>query len=207
MGLIIKTWNDYKDLPDFDYFDFEEDLRANLHAYNAMFSPSISEEELIDIFARSTSDGKLDVSKLVSNLEDSDGVLHVFANCYKDHVTLDNLMFNANQEFLSELSAHASDFDANIVMVGSNRQAAESDFSNAKLGKGSCYPRIEQIQKYLNQKTGNVVCNKMLLADVYNDAPHGTALTEAIGQIENYEYTNTPAAIVNDNLGWVFDER
>ncbi|WP_298623673.1 hypothetical protein [uncultured Legionella sp.] len=63
-----------------------------------------------------------------------------------------------------------------IVFVGSNRQGLIDDFGNSTAdGRGSCYPAIIQVSKYLDAKLDD-----MLLGDIFNNMADGTCFKQAM---------------------------
>ena len=128
---------------------------------------------------------------------DFDGCL--FNRSYIDSHDKDVLAHNAF--LLSTITK--TDTDKRVCFVGSSRQSQKIDAINSPK-KGSCFPAIEAISKYLHAEL-----DPFLLADIYGDLADGESYRKALIALQKGEasYYNTMRSSDSKlHANWVFDE-
>ncbi len=81
----------------------------------------------------------------------------------------------ANINLFTAFQEASVNYQKTVTFIGSNRQSLLDDMSNARQGKGSCYPAIRQISDFIGASFDN-----FLMADLYSKNEPGTAYTEAM---------------------------
>ncbi|MBA2710694.1 MAG: hypothetical protein H0U57_08905 [Tatlockia sp.] len=105
--------------------------------------------------------------------------------------SLDKDVIKHNRVMLENLIKENVVFEDLITIIGSTRQSLETDNANATVGnKGSCFPAIQQISKYLNANF-----DPFLLADTFGDLPEGTSFNRAINPDNDEPHSR-----------WLYDE-
>jgi hypothetical protein len=99
-------------------------------------------------------------------------------------------VIKSNQAFLDKIKAQNAAYKKVYTFVGSNRQSYLIDIYNSYGGKGSCFPSVGIINKYLGG-----ILDTFLLADIYGDLPDGTSFKNAINKDYKGEHSQ-----------WLFDE-
>ncbi|PWY55076.1 hypothetical protein DGG96_12890 [Legionella qingyii] len=95
-----------------------------------------------------------------------------------------------NRAYLDQLKIENTAFDTVVVLIGSNRQSYEYDYSNMGYGnkfKGSCCPAIQTVCADLN-----VTFDPFLLADVTGNLPYGTSYKLIMQEIADNTYLKNP---------------
>jgi hypothetical protein len=131
---------------------------------------------------------------------DFDGCLFN-ASFLDNYLKEENGFIRANQTFLDKLKIEARDFDQTITFVGSNRQSLEDDFRNSGWGKGSCFPRILEVSRYI----GADKFDPFLMADIYSEKPSGSAFAKAIKKSAN-DYTSRAKMKLEEHDDWIHDK-
>ncbi|MCW8399550.1 hypothetical protein OQJ26_12180 [Legionella sp. PATHC038] len=103
---------------------------------------------------------------------------------------LGNAVIVHNKAFLDTLREQNKQYDSVFAFIYSNRQSYEVDLINVGSRtrfKGSAFSAIETVCQDLG-----IVFDPLLLADLYNNLPYGTAFNKAIAEVKNGNYIYNP---------------
>jgi len=134
--------------------------------------------------------------KIIVNSVDFDGCLFHAGYCYSE---LKDRLIRTNPHFVDFILEQSKQEAADeiIFIVGSNRQSEEIDRNNSNWVKGSCFIALEELTKFFREKLTPLSCfaNRYLLADDYDNVPHGENFSEFI---KRYKKVATPGLCPSD---------
>ncbi len=96
-----------------------------------------------------------------------------------------NDLIKCNQKFLDQLNVDNKEYDELVLCNGSSRQDKKYDDDNClHWGTESWFAALVKIRNYLSNDDKEVILNKLLLSDIYNNLKPGTCFDNALN--ENY---------------------